>query len=202
MSASASTYSMIASPATLLVMVAESWIWWPGTPLFTSHLVRARQRLDFARSARPRAHCPSSGRDRAAFSEWLRPIAQSLHRKERAPDDVQVGNRSRLLPLGMRPNLSRPHGFDVHTHDQPLVKDVNVHETVVAEDDSVQPTDGLVDLDSDAAVGPVLESKCFDKRIDHSPLPGPVVTHTVVAVHPPAFPRIRPIDVACHLPEY
>ncbi len=42
-----STYSMIASPATLLVMVAESWIWWPGTPLFTSHLGGLMERVLF-----------------------------------------------------------------------------------------------------------------------------------------------------------
>jgi hypothetical protein len=38
---------MIADPATLLVIVAESWVWTPGTPLFTSHLGGLMERVLF-----------------------------------------------------------------------------------------------------------------------------------------------------------
>jgi hypothetical membrane protein len=42
-----STYSIIASPATLLVLVAEFWVFAPGTLLFTAHVGGLMERLLF-----------------------------------------------------------------------------------------------------------------------------------------------------------
>ncbi len=42
-----SAYSMIAGPATLVVIAAMFWVWTPGTPLFASHLGGLMERVLF-----------------------------------------------------------------------------------------------------------------------------------------------------------
>src|SRR5262245_8377813 len=117
------------------------------------------------------------------MTQSLRLLRQAVRDEARIPPLLAVGV-SRLP--------------DLHVLDQTAFYQVDVLDHALRNDIPFQVADHLMNFNDRAPHLIGVESDRFDVRINRRPLARPVITDVLAAIHTPAFPTIRPIDIRAH----
>src|SRR5215470_253999 len=87
---------------------------------------------------------------------------------------------------------------DFHVLDQTAFYQVDVLDHALRNDIPFQVADHLMNFNDRAPHLIGAEADRFDVRINRRPLARPVITDGLAAIHTPAFPTIRPINIRAH----
>jgi hypothetical protein len=87
---------------------------------------------------------------------------------------------------------------NIHTHNDMILKRVDVLNHVVEKELPGQILDELMNINDDSTVLVFRHVRRFDDRINHRPLTGPVFPDTLPAEHTATFHSVRPVHVRVH----
>ena len=92
--------------------------------------------------------------------------------------------------------------FNIHSFDQSIAQTIDVVHLLVHNQLTLAVMDDLVHLYRKSAIVELVNLNGLDMRVEHRPLPSPVIAHAFMSMDEAAFPTVRPLNIRRHEGQY